>query len=890
MKYLLIILFVLISILGFSQGAGIRYVDSIPTNSPNTDIRQSVMVYNRADSTYYRWENGMWKDMGIIRVVDSTEQILGGKYYLGEQIINKFTGATYVVQPDTITSYQTDSIAVIPVDTGYAVLQPRDGGYNIEWFGSIGDGSTDNDLQKAINYAKGEHAVFVPTGNFFTSTSLIIPDEGMKLIGISTSPDGVPSKITYTGSGNAIELDAGFTSGWNKIEIENIHFVGTSSATGGLILDAVGKSVYGANIKGVIFSDFDGAGVYAVELSSVYNVQFTDNCRWQNNTNDILATGVVQSILIDNAWLTNAADVSIHAENLGGRFTISNTIIDAAGLGFWQESVSNATSGVLITHSHFEDNDQNLNVDAGYFWLDNTILSNPQTTADNLADGVIAQLDNVHGNTTTPMVLGLGTTWTNLHGRYVLPTHNDASTISNPSTIIEINSSVPTDISGVNVGNADRFAGTMTLRFMDNNTTLQSTAGSNAQFYLEGDINWTPSTGDYIVFKKYKYVTGDRAYFIEIGRYTVSGERFYTSIVGGISTTSDLSFKTTTAAGITGADMHFLVGNNGATEAMTILNNGNVGFGDIAPGYKVDIVGTSGSQLRLSSVTTDAATKAGYLDVRPFNNSDRDLTLIYGTTTGSSSTVNIGGGTSLSNAATRIGFFLAGNTTTQTGTEKVRIDNEGLKVGTTDNGAFEFQVNGQSYFNTGNSFATITSGGIEYDASAVSGGGASLYLTSGTSGDGAIYITSDAADKDYEIIADNAGSQLTIGIPGQPAFVVEDKSLSVASINTIMRYEPSSTDNIVAGTGLDPYETLMRVQGSGGAVNITAVPQITDGYSNGQMLIIEGLSDTNTVTFDDGDGLQLAGGTSAVLGQGDILQLIYNSGRDVWIEISRSDN
>ncbi len=54
-------------------------------------------------------------------------------------------------------------------------------------------------------------------------------------------------------------------------------------------------------------------------------------------------------------------------------------------------------------------------------------------------------------------------------------------------------------------------------------------------------------------------------------------------VIGGQETTSDLSFKTTTGVGTTGADMHFLVGNNGATEAMTILNSGNVGIQFTAP-------------------------------------------------------------------------------------------------------------------------------------------------------------------------------------------------------------------------------------------------------------------------------------------------------------------
>jgi len=54
-------------------------------------------------------------------------------------------------------------------------------------------------------------------------------------------------------------------------------------------------------------------------------------------------------------------------------------------------------------------------------------------------------------------------------------------------------------------------------------------------------------------------------------------------IIGGTATTADLTLQTTTGVGATGADMHFLTGNAGATEAMTILNNGNVGIGTTSP-------------------------------------------------------------------------------------------------------------------------------------------------------------------------------------------------------------------------------------------------------------------------------------------------------------------
>jgi len=62
-------------------------------------------------------------------------------------------------------------------------------------------------------------------------------------------------------------------------------------------------------------------------------------------------------------------------------------------------------------------------------------------------------------------------------------------------------------------------------------------------------------------------------------------------VLGGSTVTSGLTLQTTSGVGTTGADMHFLVGNNGGTEAMTILNNGNVGIGTNSPSAKLSVAG-----------------------------------------------------------------------------------------------------------------------------------------------------------------------------------------------------------------------------------------------------------------------------------------------------------
>ena len=75
-------------------------------------------------------------------------------------------------------------------------------------------------------------------------------------------------------------------------------------------------------------------------------------------------------------------------------------------------------------------------------------------------------------------------------------------------------------------------------------------------------------------------------------------------LIGGTTTTSPLTYKTTTGVGTTGADHIFKVGNNGATEALRILNSGLVGIGQAAPLYTLEVV-SSAAQIRFGTTTSD---------------------------------------------------------------------------------------------------------------------------------------------------------------------------------------------------------------------------------------------------------------------------------------------
>ena len=73
-----------------------------------------------------------------------------------------------------------------------------------------------------------------------------------------------------------------------------------------------------------------------------------------------------------------------------------------------------------------------------------------------------------------------------------------------------------------------------------------------------------------------------------------------TTLIGGTGVTDSLTLQSTSGVGAAGANINFKVGNNGATTAMTILNNGNVGIGTTSP--------TAVLHLKAGTTTANTAT------------------------------------------------------------------------------------------------------------------------------------------------------------------------------------------------------------------------------------------------------------------------------------------
>ena len=172
-------------------------------------------------------------------------------------------------------------------------------------------------------------------------------------------------------------------------------------------------------------------------------------------------------------------------------------------------------------------------------------------------------------------------------------------------------------------------------------------------------------------------------------------------VIGGTATTSDLTFKTTSGVGTTGADMHFLVGNNGATEAMTILNSGNVGIDTISPLFRLHVSKNADNSITTCSAFSDTATHQPFFyafrsrgteaapaavqnndDLGRFNWAGQYSSAVGQFTSTAYIKAEAAGNFSVSSSPSRILFFTT-SVSTSTPVERMRIDSAGnVGIGT----------------------------------------------------------------------------------------------------------------------------------------------------------------------------------------------------------------
>jgi hypothetical protein len=139
------------------------------------------------------------------------------------------------------------------------------------------------------------------------------------------------------------------------------------------------------------------------------------------------------------------------------------------------------------------------------------------------------------------------------------------------------------------------------------------------------------------------------------------------------------------------------------------------------------------------------------------------------------------------------------------------------------------------------------------------------------------------------IVVGNGTSAVSLVAPGSNGNVLTSNgsawvSSAAASVAPSVVGSTGTPTAVTAVGGVSfsgaAWNNIAFITGSGGAVTITANPQIAAATNVGQQLIIYGNSDTNTVTLSDGTGLNLNG--PITLRNHSIIGLIWNG--SVWAE------
>jgi len=355
-------------------------------------------------------------------------------------------------------------------------------------------------------------------------------------------------------------------------------------------------------------------------------------------------------------------------------------------------------------------------------------------------------------------------------------------------------------------------------------------------------------------------------------------------LIGGSSTTSDLTLQTTSGVGATGADMHFLVGNNGGTEAMTVLNSGNVGIGTTTPGALLHLfrsnagvaVPTSGNEFVIEDGSADVGLSlltTSSFDTRIIMGDENDSSSAVFRWNGGSDQLNIGTGKAGSeliittgNSVEAVRVDSSGNvgigTTTPNATLTLAGSNPNdltIRNGTTDSydGISLSANNSNSYFtlsdNTGDSVYFDTTSGVNYIKEGNVGIGTTtpsskLHVVGGESGATGYLTTAD----DFLLEASGNGG-MSILVPDASISRLVFGSPSDTS-GAVVRYE--YTNNLMkVGTSRSNGDLQLMAGNAGVKMHIDSTGDIGIGTTapTGKLTIV----DSTTATANLVEGLRL---------------------------------
>ena len=307
-------------------------------------------------------------------------------------------------------------------------------------------------------------------------------------------------------------------------------------------------------------------------------------------------------------------------------------------------------------------------------------------------------------------------------------------------------------------------------------------------------------------------------------------------IIGGSGTTSDLYLKTTSGVGASGADMHFLVGNNGATEAMTILNSGNIYVGQTANSNFHFFTKTSSNRAIGAQVSTTSGDNYG----------------LFGQADGSGADDNIGV-YGLGTGATTDNFGVYGNTTAS-GIYNFGVN--GKSTGTVSSGTkYNYGVNGYA---SSNSYSNVGVYGVANNAGSYFNAGVSGQMSvadvNNVGVSGSCYgLTSSSINIGvqgwaWDYNAGTGGTALDIAFYGINGHIILDNLNNASSELRFVEPNTNSTDGFYSSSN---NYTAFKAQAQSGDVTYTL--PAADG-SSGQILSTSGSGALSWVTAGAGSG------------------------------------
>jgi len=325
------------------------------------------------------------------------------------------------------------------------------------------------------------------------------------------------------------------------------------------------------------------------------------------------------------------------------------------------------------------------------------------------------------------------------------------------------------------------------------------------------------------------------------------------------------------------------------TERLRITSAGLISIGDENNlDSQLTITQAQGDCIRLRTSASNNTFKYGIVKQEPYNNNAAGIQIIGAKSDSGYTEVDIGGGIDGGYAATQLDFWTAANTTTATGTRRVRIDSAGrVLIGTTTVGSA-----------TADDLTVATSGDTGITIRSGTSNSGNLFFSDGTSGNSNFrgyvqYLHSSNA----LLFGTNAGERLRITSSGKvgigtdaPATRDTSGSLDiVADLNNngpyfrvlnkhstygggiqqmnnnarggvqFLNASGTSVASLYNSTGGWTWDQNLQIHGGAG---LRIGPSITSGYGNADLFV-----DTDTTT--NGDHIaQFKGRTSGSNGAG----------------------